>query len=79
MEPRRPFDPLHPTPIEPIPSPVRPSCQYIPRNDESVRILKEILNRLTAIENRLKALEEALRTRRQSDEGSDNDASESQD
>src|SRR5438094_680868 len=64
MEPRRPFDPLHPTPIEPIPSPLRPSSQYIPRNDESVRILKEILDRLTAIENRLKAVEETLRTRR---------------
>src|SRR6267378_6515299 len=63
-EPRRPFDPLHPTPIEPIPSPLRPSSQYIPRNDESIRILREILDRLTAIESRLKAVEEALKTRR---------------
>jgi len=64
MEPRRPFDPLRPTPIEPIPSPLRPSGQYVPRNDESIRVLKEILDRLTAIENRLKAVEEALKTRR---------------
>jgi len=64
MEPRRPFDPLHPAPIQPIPSPLRPSSQYVPRNDESVRILKEILDRLTAIENKLKAVEETLRTRR---------------
>jgi hypothetical protein len=64
MEPRRPFDPLRPTPIEPIPSPLRPSGQYVPRNDENVRILKEILDRLTGIENRLKAVEEALKTRR---------------
>lgn len=64
MEPRRPFDPLHPTPIEPIPSPLRPSSQYIQRNDESVRILKEILDRLTGIENKLKIIEEHLKTKR---------------
>jgi hypothetical protein len=63
MEPRRPFDPLHPTPIEPIPSPLRPSSQYIPRNDETLRILKEILDRLTGIENRLKIIEEHLKSR----------------
>jgi len=64
MEPRRPFDPLHPTPIEPIPSPLRPSGQYVPRNDESLRILKEMLERLTGIENRLKTIEDLLKTRR---------------
>jgi hypothetical protein len=64
MEPRRPFDPLHPTPIEPIPSPLRPPSQYVPRNDENARILKEILDRLTGIENRLKTIEEQLKTRR---------------
>jgi hypothetical protein len=64
MEPRRPFDPLHPTPIEPIPSPLRPPSQYVPRNDETPRILKEILDRLTAIENRLKVIEEHLKTRK---------------
>ncbi len=64
MEPRRPFDPLHPTPIDPMPSPLRPSSQYIPRNDDTTRILKEILDRLTAIESRLKAVEEILKTRR---------------
>jgi hypothetical protein len=64
MEPRRPFDPLHPAPIEPIPSPLRPPSQYVPRTDESLRILKEILDRLTGIENRLKTIEEHLKTRR---------------
>jgi len=61
MEPRRPFDPLRPTPIEPIPSPLRPQNQYPTRNDDSVRILKEILDRLTGIENRLQAIEEQLK------------------
>ena len=64
MEPRRPFDPLHPTPIEPIPSPLRPSSQYVSRNDESVRILKEILDRLTVIESKLRTIEEHLKTKR---------------
>jgi len=64
MEPRRPFDPLHPAPAEPFPSPLRPSSQYIQRNDESIRILKEILDRLTGIENRLKTIEEHLKTKR---------------
>jgi hypothetical protein len=64
MEPRRPFDPLHPAPIEPLPSPLRPPNQLIPRNDESLRILKEILDRLTGIENRLKTIEEHLKTRK---------------
>src|SRR5712691_1344224 len=64
MQPRRPFDPLHPAPIEPLPSPIRPPGQYIPRNDETPRILKEILDRLTGIENRLKTIEEHLKTRR---------------
>jgi hypothetical protein len=64
MEPRRPFDPLHPTPIEPIPSPLRPPSQYVPRNDDNTRILKEILDRLTGIENRLKIIEEYLKTKR---------------
>ena len=63
MEPRRPFDPLHPAPIEPIPSPLRPPGQYLPRNDENARILKEILDRLTGIENRLKIIEELLKTK----------------
>src|SRR6266568_6756037 len=64
MEPRRPFDPLHPAPTEPIPSPLRPQNQYLPRNDESLRVLKEILDRLTGIEIRLKAIEEQMKTRR---------------
>ncbi len=64
MEPRRPFDPLHPAPAEPFPSPLRPPSQYVPRNDENLRIFKEILDRLTAIENRLKAIEEHLKARR---------------
>jgi hypothetical protein len=64
MEPRRPFDPLHPTPIEPIPSPLRPPSQYVPRNYDNTRILKEILDRLTGIENRLKIIEEYLKTKR---------------
>src|SRR6058998_1251169 len=63
MEPRRPFDPLYPTPIEPIPSPLRPPT-HVPRNDESMRILKEILDRLTGIETRLKTIEEQLKARR---------------
>jgi len=64
MEPRRPFDPLNPSPIEPNPSPLRPPNQYVPRNDENLRIAKEILDRLTGIENRLKIIEEHLKTRR---------------
>jgi hypothetical protein len=43
---------------------MRPSSQYVPRNEESMRILKEILDRLTGIENRLKAIEEHMKTRR---------------
>ena len=47
------------------PSPFRPPGQYVaPRDDELARLLKEILDRLTAIENRLKSLEEHLKTRR---------------
>jgi hypothetical protein len=64
MEPRRPFDPLHPAPIEPLPSPLRPPTQYVPRNEENMRILKEILDRIAGIESRLKAIEELLKTRR---------------
>jgi hypothetical protein len=57
-------DPLRRRTIEPIPSPLRPG-QYIgPREEELGRILKEILDKLTAIENRLKAIEEQLKTRR---------------
>jgi len=43
---------------------MRPPSQYVPRNDENLRILKEILARLTEIENRLKTIEEHLKTRR---------------
>jgi hypothetical protein len=64
MEPKRPFDPLHPAPVDPFPSPLRPPSQYVPRNNENLRIFKEILDRLTAIENRLKAIEEDLKGRR---------------
>jgi hypothetical protein len=64
MGPRRPFDPLSPTPIEPLPSPLRPPSQYTPRNDETLRIFKEILDRLIGIESRLKSIEEQLKTRR---------------
>jgi hypothetical protein len=64
LEPRRPFDPLLPKPVEPFPSPMRPPSQHVPRNDESLRILKEILDRLTAIESRLKSIEENLKSRR---------------
>ncbi len=57
-------DPLRPRPIEPIPSPLRPG-QYIgPREEELGRILKEILDKLTAIENRLKNIEEAVKSRK---------------
>jgi hypothetical protein len=57
-------DPLRPRPIEPLPSPLRPG-QYIgPREEELGRILKEILDKLTAIENRLKTIEEQLKTKR---------------
>jgi hypothetical protein len=57
-------DPLRPRPIEPLPSPLRPR-QYIgPREEELGRILKEILDKLTAIESRLKTIEEQLKTRR---------------
>jgi hypothetical protein len=48
----------------PLPSPFTPPSQYVQRNDESVRILKEILDRLTGIENRLKIIEEHLKTKR---------------
>ncbi len=62
LEPRRPLDPLRP--LEP-PSPFRPPGQYVgPRDDEAARVLREILDRLTAIENRLKTIEDHLRTRR---------------
>jgi len=64
MEPRRPFDPLSPPPREPLPSPLRPPSQYIQRNDESLRILKDILDRLTGIESRLKIIEEHLKIKR---------------
>lgn len=65
MEPRRPFDPLRPVPMEPQPAPFRPPGQYFqPRDDEVARILKEILDRLTSVENRLKAIEEAVKARR---------------
>jgi hypothetical protein len=43
---------------------MRPPSQHVPRNDESLRILKEILDRLTAIESRLKSIEENLKSRR---------------
>jgi hypothetical protein len=57
-------DPLRPRPIEPLPSPLRPG-QYIgPREEELGRILKEILDRVTAIEKRLKTIEEQLKTKR---------------
>ena len=61
MEPRRPFDPLNPRPIEPLPSPLRPQNKYPSRNDDSLRVLKEILDRLAGIENRLKVIEERLK------------------
>ncbi len=65
MEPRRPFDPLRPSPLEPVPSPLRPPGQYLgPRDDDIVRLLKEILDRLTLIENRLKHIEEAVKARK---------------
>ncbi len=65
LEPRRPFDPLRPSPLEPVPSPLRPPGQYVtPRDDELVRLLKEILDRLVSIEKRLKAIEEAVKIRR---------------
>ncbi len=65
MEPKRPFDPLRPAPMEPLPSPLRPPGQYlVPRDDETARLLKEMLDRLTAIETRLKNIEEAVRAKR---------------
>ena len=57
-------DPLRPRPIEPLPSPLRPGHYIGPREEELGRILKEILDKLTAIENRLKTIEEQLKTRR---------------
>ena len=64
MEPRRPFDPLRPAPIEPTPAPFRPPGQYFqPRDDELMRLLKDILDRLAGIEGRLKVIEDTLKTR----------------
>ncbi len=63
MEPRRPFDPLRP--LEPLPSPWRPPGQNAGhRDDELARILKEILDRLTAVESRLKRIEDTLKARK---------------
>jgi hypothetical protein len=59
MEPKRPFDPLRP--IEPLPSPFRPASQHTSlRDDELLRMLKEILDRIGSVENRLKRIEETL-------------------
>ena len=64
MEPRRPFDPLRPAPMEPPSAPFRPPGQYFqPRDDELMRLLKDILDRLAGIEGRLKVIENALKTR----------------
>jgi hypothetical protein len=50
-------------PIEPHPTPLRPPRDYPgSREAELGRMLKEILDKLTAIENRLKAIEEQLKT-----------------
>ncbi len=63
MEPRRPFDPLRP--LEPLPSPWRPPGQNAGlKDDEVARMLKEILDRLTAVESRLKSIEDALKGRK---------------
>jgi len=43
---------------------MRPPSQYVPRNEENMRVLKEILDRLTGIENRLKTIEEHMKVRR---------------
>jgi hypothetical protein len=63
MEPRGPIDPLHPAPgrpLTPFPSPE----QYIPaREQEMGRMMKEILDRLTAIERRLVAIEDHLKVK----------------
>jgi hypothetical protein len=65
LEPRNPYDPLRPMPIEPHPTPLRPPREYPgSRETELGRILKEILDKLTAIENRLKSIEEQLKTKR---------------
>ncbi|HEX9613328.1 MAG TPA: hypothetical protein VGA05_06915 [Candidatus Bathyarchaeia archaeon] len=65
MEPRNPYDPLRPMPIEPHPAPFRPPREYpTPREQELGRVLKELLDKLTSIENRLKTIEDLLKTRR---------------
>ena len=64
LEPRNPYDPLRPIPIEPRPGPFRPPREYPGAQEELGRVLKEILDKLTLIENRLKAIEEHLKTRR---------------
>jgi len=59
MEPRRPFDPLRP--IEPLPSPFQPSSQHPAVRDEQLKLLKDILDRISSVENRLKSIEDTLR------------------
>ncbi len=46
-----------------MPSPLRPQNKYPTGNDDSVRVLREILDRLTGIETRLKAIEDQLKAR----------------
>jgi hypothetical protein len=60
MEPKRPFDPLRP--IEPLPSPFRPASQHPTARDEQLlKLLKDILDRISSVENRLKSIEDTLR------------------
>ena len=59
MEPRRPFDPLRP--IEPLPSPFQPSSQHpAVRDEQLLKLLKDILDRISSVENRLKSIEDTL-------------------
>jgi hypothetical protein len=51
-------------PIEPYPAPLRPPRESPGSREELGRILKEILDKLTAIETRLKTIEEQLKPRR---------------
>ena len=60
MEPKRPFDPLRP--IEPLPSPFRPASQHPGVRDEQLlKLVKDILDRISSVENRLKSIEDTLR------------------
>ena len=64
MERRPPMDPFRPGPAEPFPQPFRPPIPVTPVSDDMVRLLKEILDRLTTMDNRLKRIEDHLKIAR---------------